>query len=200
MEVGGMGWGGVVCVSNSVVSDSVTPRTATCQVPLSMEFSRQEHWSGLPFQRWGDMANRNGINRVFHCGSLETLQCCSSVSSQVCWLSGKEPACQFRRCGFDPCVRKIPLEKEMATHASILAWEIPWTEEPGGLQSLRLQSQRRLERQQCSHDLCRERRALCSDRDAEGRGDLPCGKLLGNDGRGQGKLWGRRPSGAQSAR
>ena len=28
-----------------------------------------------------------------------------------------------------------PLEKEMATHSSILAWEIPWIEEPGGLQS-----------------------------------------------------------------
>ena len=28
-----------------------------------------------------------------------------------------------------------PLEKEMATHSSILAWKIPWTEEPGGLQS-----------------------------------------------------------------
>ena len=28
-----------------------------------------------------------------------------------------------------------PLEKEMATHSSILAWEIPWTEEPGGLYS-----------------------------------------------------------------
>ena len=28
-----------------------------------------------------------------------------------------------------------PLEKEMATHSSILAWEIPWMEEPGGLQS-----------------------------------------------------------------
>ena len=28
-----------------------------------------------------------------------------------------------------------PLEKEMATHSSILAWETPWTEEPGGLQS-----------------------------------------------------------------
>ena len=27
-----------------------------------------------------------------------------------------------------------PLEKEMATHSSILAWKIPWTEEPGGLQ------------------------------------------------------------------
>ena len=31
--------------------------------------------------------------------------------------------------------RDDPLEKEMATHLSILAWEIPWTEEPGGLQS-----------------------------------------------------------------
>ena len=29
-----------------------------------------------------------------------------------------------------------PLEKGMATHSSILAWEIPWTEEPGGLQSI----------------------------------------------------------------
>ena len=33
--------------------------------------------------------------------------------------------------------REDPLEKEMATHSSILAWEIPWTEEPGGLQSMR---------------------------------------------------------------
>ena len=32
-----------------------------------------------------------------------------------------------------------PLEKEMATHSSILAWRIPWTEEPGGLQSTRSQ-------------------------------------------------------------
>ena len=30
-------------------------------------------------------------------------------------------------------VRKIPLEEDMATHYSILAWSIPWTEEPGGL-------------------------------------------------------------------
>ena len=32
-----------------------------------------------------------------------------------------------------------PLEKELATHSSILAWEIPWTEEPGRLQSMGLQ-------------------------------------------------------------
>ena len=31
-----------------------------------------------------------------------------------------------------------PLEKGMVTHSSILAWEIPWTEEPGGLQFMRL--------------------------------------------------------------
>ena len=31
-----------------------------------------------------------------------------------------------------------PLEKEMATHSSILDWRIPWTEEPGGLQSMEL--------------------------------------------------------------
>ena len=35
--------------------------------------------------------------------------------------------------------RKDPLEEEMATHSSILAWEIPWTEEPSGLQSMGLQ-------------------------------------------------------------
>ena len=33
-----------------------------------------------------------------------------------------------------------PLEKRMATHSSILAWEVPWTEEPGWLQSMRLQN------------------------------------------------------------
>ena len=35
--------------------------------------------------------------------------------------------------------REDGLEKEMATHSSILAWKIPWTEEPGVLQSMRLQ-------------------------------------------------------------
>ena len=35
-----------------------------------------------------------------------------------------------------------PLEKELATHSNILAWRIPWTEEPGGLQSMRLQKVR----------------------------------------------------------
>ena len=54
------------------------------------------------------------------------------------WLSGKEsPAKQETQvqslCGEDS------LEKEMATHFNILAWEFPWTEEPGRLQSMGLQ-------------------------------------------------------------
>ena len=40
--------------------------------------------------------------------------------------------------------REDPLEKEMATHSSIHAWRIPWTEEPGGLQFMGSQSQTRL--------------------------------------------------------
>ena len=48
--------------------------------------------------------------------------------------SGKEPACQ---CRFDPCLgQEDPLEKGMATHSSIVACRIPWTEDPGGLQSM----------------------------------------------------------------
>ena len=38
--------------------------------------------------------------------------------------------------------REDPLEKGMATHSSILAWKIPWTEEPGGLQSILSQKSR----------------------------------------------------------
>ena len=52
------------------------------------------------------------------------------------WLSGKESACNT-----EPQVIQVQplgwedLEEEMATHASILAWRIPWTKEPDGLQS-----------------------------------------------------------------
>ena len=51
--------------------------------------------------------------------------------------AGKEPACRCRR---DGVLGSVPgsgrtLEEEMAAHSSILTWEMPWTEEPGGLQS-----------------------------------------------------------------
>ena len=43
------------------------------------------------------------------------------------WLSGKESTCQCRILRFDPWVWEDPLEEEVATHSSILVWEIPWT-------------------------------------------------------------------------
>ena len=51
---------------------------------------------------------------------------------------GKESACNAGDLGLIPG-REDPLEKEMATHSSILAWRIPWTEEPDRLQSMGLQ-------------------------------------------------------------
>ena len=48
-------------LSHSVTSDSATPWTAVCQAPLSVEFSRQEYWSGLPFLSPGDFPNP-GVN------------------------------------------------------------------------------------------------------------------------------------------
>ena len=51
------------------------------------------------------------------------------------WLSSKESACNAGDVG-SILGLEDPLEKEMVTDSSILAWEIPWTEEPGGLQSM----------------------------------------------------------------
>ena len=48
--------------------------------------------------------------------------------------------CRRHRRQEDTLGQEDSLEEEMATHSSILAWEIPWTEEPDGLQSMVLQS------------------------------------------------------------
>ena len=60
----------------------------------------------------------------------------------IMWLQGlprrlidKESAYNPPITRVQPLVREDPLEKEMATHSSILAWEIPWMEEPGRPQS-----------------------------------------------------------------
>ena len=53
--------------------------------------------------------------------------------------SGKQSTCQCRRCKrhrFSSLHWKDPLEEDMATQSSILAWRIPWSEEPGGLWSV----------------------------------------------------------------
>ena len=60
------------------------------------------------------------------------------------WLRDRESACQAGD-GIPSLDWEDPLEREMATHSSILVWEIPWTEEPGGKQSMGVaESQMRL--------------------------------------------------------
>ena len=59
------------------------------------------------------------------------------------WLSGKESACNAGDPGSIPGPGRSP-EGGMATHSGILAWRIPWTEEPGGLWSMQLQSRAQL--------------------------------------------------------
>ena len=54
-------------------------------------------------------------------------------------LAVKNPPANAGDAGFDPWVREDALEKEMATHSSVLAWEILWREEPSRLQSTGLQ-------------------------------------------------------------
>ena len=71
---------------------------------------------------------------------LYNIQVITSCRSSV----GKESACNAGDLGpipgFNSSIRfpgwEDSLEKEMAIHSSILAWKLPWTEEPGGLQSM----------------------------------------------------------------
>ena len=102
-----------------------------CNPPgsFSMGFPKQEHWSGYPFPSAGDLPNpwiesRSPALQVgFSCAQL-VKNPSAKQEMQVQSLGGEDT-----------------LEGQMAAHSSVLAWEIPWTEEPGWLQSMRLQSQ-----------------------------------------------------------
>ena len=65
-----------------------------------------------------------------HTNTAHTLHTCIREGLS-CSSVGKEYGCNL-----DPWRQEDALEKEMATHSSILAWRIPWTEEPGRLQSV----------------------------------------------------------------
>ena len=69
-------------------------------------------------------------------GFIQAVKAVSAYVSQYYWGGAKGPTSQCRRCKrreFEPWFGKIPWKK---THSSILAWRIPWTEEPGKLQSI----------------------------------------------------------------
>ena len=59
-----------IYVSCSVVSDSANPWTVARQAPLSMVFSRQEYWRGLPFPSPGDLPNPGMSLGLLHCRQI----------------------------------------------------------------------------------------------------------------------------------
>ena len=95
-------------------------------------------------------AQRSGKRRLkastkLQCGStpfLHTLQetgMTIKLAGLPWWLRDKEQACQFRRRGFNPWFGMIPWRRKWQLNSSILTWRLPWTEEPGGQQSMGLQ-------------------------------------------------------------
>ena len=91
-----------------------------------MEFSRQEYWSGLPFSSPGDLPDPGIEPNSPTLLSEPQGKPCFTLQEMLVQSLGQED----------------PLEKKMASHCSILAWEMPWTEEPGGLQSMGSQKSR----------------------------------------------------------
>ena len=132
-----------------------------------MGFSRQEYWSGLPFPSPGDLPDPgieprfptfqadaltseppgkplvSGILLKIYFNICLTWKNNQEVSIHKCkqWVFPDSAAVknlqEMQKMRVRSLDQEDPLEKDMATHSSILAWEIPWTEEPGGLQSMR---------------------------------------------------------------
>ena len=132
---------------------------AAHQAPLSMGFPKPDYWSGLPLPSPGDLLHPGIEPRspALQVDSLPTelqgkllsnstclMPCTSSYfSSVIClmykgfpvaWMVKNLPAVQETQV--QPLSQEEPLEKGMAIHTSILAWRIPWTEEPGRLQAM----------------------------------------------------------------
>ena len=109
---------------------------------LPMDYLDEDVSYFLPNQTWVTSFCYNSVELKYRAGVYECL-------SYAHGCSGKESAYQCgRQTQFQSLGWEDFLEKEMATYPSLLAWEIPWIEEPGGLQSL--------EQQTVEHDLAIE--------------------------------------------
>ena len=154
---------GCVCVCVCVLSHfscvqfcPIILWTVAHQAPLSMGFYRQEYWSGSPCPPPGDLPDPGMepaslmspalAGRFFTTNTsweaqisyMYTYIWASSVAQTVKNLPERQETRIQSLGGEDP------LETEMATHSSILACRIPWTEELGGLQSMGSQREIRL--------------------------------------------------------
>ena len=148
----------------SCVQLCATPEMAAHQAPPSLGFSRQEHWSGLPFpspmhesEKWkwsrsvvSNSSRPHGLQptrllcprdfpgKSTGVGCQKDSNNCnnSGTSLAVPWLRPHLPVQGLQVCSLAGYLR----ERAMAPHSSTLAWQIPWTEDPGGLQSMGSQS------------------------------------------------------------
>ena len=129
-----------------------TPQTTACQTLLFMEFPWQEYWSGLPYPppgyfpepgikpvslvscigRFPTEPSGKALLQLLSCSVVSnSLQPWSFLVAQTVKRLPTMPETRVRFLGWE-----VPLDKEMATHSSILARKIPRTEEPGRLQSM----------------------------------------------------------------
>ena len=91
---------------------------------------------GLLLPREGRASNLHPVkDRHFLSSENPYYQYAWTFDTLPWWLSGKEATCQCRRCGFKPCVGKIPWRRKWQPTPIFLPEESSWTEEPGGLQS-----------------------------------------------------------------
>ena len=71
----------IVSDIESVILLFATPRAVACQVPLSMGFSRQEYWTGVPFPTPGIFPTQRSNHGLLHCGQI--LYCLSYQGSPI---------------------------------------------------------------------------------------------------------------------
>ena len=119
--------------SNSLWSHGLQPARLLCP----WGFSRQEYWSGLPCPPPGDLprifpdpGDQTQISR--NAGGFFIIW----ATKEAQWLRIHLPMQEIQEMQVWSLGWEDSLEEEMTTHSSILAWRTPWTEEPGGLQSM----------------------------------------------------------------
>ena len=118
----------------------MTPWTTAHQAPLPMEFSRQEYSSGVPFPTPGHLPGPGlepmSLVSPALAGGFFTTEPPGQPSLVVQWIKIHLPMKETQEMWVRSLGQEDPLEKEMATCSSILAWKIPWAKEPGGLLSM----------------------------------------------------------------
>ena len=129
-----------LCVTDSCLILSLGPSSSRAH---STSISGSQTWKCLIFQDWSPLSLLTFLGLVFQMSLLvrshlherqhqQRWHCSSWLHPLVSRLYPEK----IRDTRVWSLGREDPLEKEMATHSSTLAWKIPWMEEPGGLQSM----------------------------------------------------------------